>query len=265
MKTILAGLDSSAADRPVIETALGLAEVLRAAVDAVHVDDDATETAGYAAARAGLDFRRIPGPVVNALLAELAAPDVSLGVLGARGLPIGKRPAGSTVLGVLRQTAKPVVVVPPEAFGICPRPFRRFLVPLDGTKAAALCAAPLLDALASLDSETVVLHVFGERTLPLMVNNLGADLQAFGVEFLARHLPGRRARFEWRTGHPAGAVVDACNEQGVDLVIVSWAQLLEGHADVIRALLSRCEVPVLVVPLGVPAPQPRDSRLAMSR
>jgi hypothetical protein len=67
-----------------------------------------------------------------------------------------------------------------------------------------------------------VLHVFTKRTLPPIANNREADLQARRAQLLARHLPGRPAWSEWRTGHAAAAVADVCNQQGGDLVIVSW-------------------------------------------
>jgi nucleotide-binding universal stress UspA family protein len=248
---ILAGLDSSAADRPVIETALGLAALLDASVDALHVNDDAVSTAVNVASWADVPLRRVYGPVVKTLLAELAEPNVILGVFGARRLPIGKRPAGSTVLGVLTAAAKPVVVVPPEAFGERPRPFRRFLIPLNGTEVSASEASVVLDALAGPSSETIILHVFGAGTPAPTIDHGDSDLDQWGSEFLARHLPGRQARFAWRAGHPASAVIDVCRDEGVDLVVVSWAQVLDGHADVIQTLLSRCQVPVLVAPRGV--------------
>ena len=122
MRTVLAALDCSAADRPVIETALGVAELLGASVKAVHVGEGPAVTAEGAASMAGGPLQLLAGPVAKTLLAELHAPEVAAGVLGARGVPMGRRPAGGTVLEVLEHTDKPVVVVPPEAYGVCARP-----------------------------------------------------------------------------------------------------------------------------------------------
>jgi nucleotide-binding universal stress UspA family protein len=266
MRTILAALDSSPAARPVIETALGLGERLDAAVAAVHVTDGPTNGAERAAAAEGVPLRRLSGGVVERLLDVLDAPDVVLGVLGARGFPSGRRPVGSAVLRVLQQTRKPIVVVPPEAFGVCPRPFRRLLVPLDGTERAAVDAVGVVDALSGPDSELVVVHVFDDRARPPILNHGYQEFEPWGREFLARHLPDRDARFEWRSGHAASLVAEMCDEPGVDLVVLSWSQVFEGHADVIRAVLSRSRVPVLVVPAAssiqhVPA-EVRDLDLA---
>jgi hypothetical protein len=186
--------------------------------------------------------------VVKVLLAELEAPDVILGVFGARRIPSGKRPAGSNVLELLTETSKPVVVVPPE---ICPggrRPLRRFLLPLDATEAAARIASIVLDRLTSSDSETVVLHVFDDQTRAPILNHRGDDLSEWGVEFLLCHLPGQPARFEWRTGYPPAVIVNVSKDEDVDMVVVSWSQVLEGHGDIIQTLLSRCRVPILVSP-----------------
>ncbi len=248
MRTILAALDSSPAARPVIETALGLGERLDATVAAVHVTDGPTNEAERAAAAEGVPLKRLSGRVVERLLDVLDAPDVVLGVLGARGFPSGRRPAGSTVVRVLEQTRRPIVVVPPEAFGVCPRPIRRLLVPLDGTERAAVDTAGVVDALSGPDSELVVVHVFDDRARPPILNHGTQEFEPWGREFLALHLPDRDARFEWRSGHAASHVAEMCDEQGADLVILSWSQVLEEHADVIRAVLSRSRVPVLVVP-----------------
>lgn len=248
MNTVLAALDCSAADGPVMETALGVAELLGAAVKAVHVGEGPAVTAEGAAAMAGVPLHLLAGPVVKALLAELDAPEVAAGVLGARGLPSGRRPAGGTVLRVLEQTGKPVVVVPPEAFAVCPRPLRRLLLPMDGTDLTSARIADALDTLVSTDTELVVVHVFDERARPPILNHGG--IEQWGDEFLLRHLPGRHARFEWRSGYAPDLVLQVGEERAVDLVVVGWAQTLKGHGDVIRAVLSRSKVPVLVLPTG---------------
>jgi nucleotide-binding universal stress UspA family protein len=250
MTTVLAALDCSAADRPVIETALGVAELLGVSVRAIHVGEGPAATAEGVASMAGVPFQLVGGPVAKTLLAELDAPDVMAGVFGARRLPMGRRPAGGTVRHVLEQTGKPVVVVPPEAFGVCPRPLRRLLVPLNGTERTSARIADTLDALVSPDTELVVLHVFDERALPPIFNHGEIEFERWGKEFLLRHLPGRDAQFAWRSGNASDLVTSVAEENAVDLVVVSWAQTLEGHGDVIRAVLSRSKVPVLVLPAG---------------
>jgi hypothetical protein len=212
------------------------------------VGDEPALTAEGVASMAGLSLRRLSGPVVKTILAELAAPNVIAGVLGVRGLPMGRRPAGRTVRQVLELTGKPVVAVPPETVGECPRLFRRILAPLDGTERAAASASGALDALVGVDTEVVVLHVFDGRARPPIDNHPREEFPMWSEEFLDRALPGTRARLECRSGYAANHVVEVSEQEDVDLVIVSWAQVLEGHGDVVRALLSRSKVPVLVMP-----------------
>ncbi len=257
MKTILAALDCSGTARPVLESARGLAESLGATVDAVHVDGEEpggpaeSDGATRATDAAGLVLRRISGPIVDSLLDAVAAPEVVMGVIGARRAAGGTRPAGHVAKAVLERTSKPVVAVPPEAYGPSPRPFRRIVVPLDGTEPTSLAVAEAIDALAGPGTELVVVHVFGPRTAPPLLNHNGRDLVIWGDEFLRRHVPGREATLEWRSGDAGDHVLDVTAESGADLVVVSWAQSFAGHGELIRALLSRSQVPVLLVPAGV--------------
>jgi len=136
MRTVLAALDASAA-RPVLETALGIAQLTGASVEGVHVRNESTETPEALAAREGVAFRLLDGPVEEALLRAVGDAAVIAAVLGVRGTPAGRRPAGRTALHIIERADKPVVVVPPEAFGVSPRPLRRLLVPLEGTDASS--------------------------------------------------------------------------------------------------------------------------------
>src|ERR1019366_1817213 len=112
------------------------------------------------AARAGVAFRLLDGPVETALLRAVGEPAVIAAVLGARGTPAGRRPAGRTALHIVERADKPVVVVPPEAVGVSPRPFRRLLVPLEGTDASSRPVDERLVPLIAAKVELVVLPVF---------------------------------------------------------------------------------------------------------
>ena len=63
MRTFLAALDSSAAALAVLGTALGIAQLTDATVEAVHVHNDSTEIPEALAARAGIALRILDGPV----------------------------------------------------------------------------------------------------------------------------------------------------------------------------------------------------------
>jgi len=250
MSIVLAAVDSSAAARPVLETALGLAELTGATAEAVHVTDTSAETPEALAARGGVRFRVLDGPVEAALLDAAADPAVIAMVLGARGSPVGRRPAGRTAIRVLERAGKPVVVVPPEAAGLATRPFRRLLVPLEGTEPTSRCIAEGLLPLLVADVELVVVHVFTSDTLPRFLDRPARDLQLFGDEFLARYCPDA-ARIRLRTGSVGTVVTDVCREEEADLIALSWSQDSSlGRGAVVLEVLGRSTVPVLVLPVG---------------
>lgn len=266
MRTVLAALDTSAAARPVLETALGLAELTGATVAAVHVHDGPEETPALLTAHDAVPLQVVHGPVQTALLEALADPAAILAVFGARATPGGRRPVGRTALRILEQTSKPVVVVPPEAVGVSPRPFRRLLLPLEGSEQSARPVAESLYPLIVADVEVIVLHVFTAATAPSALDRPARDLTLWGDEFLARFCP-RAARIELRAGAIGEQVADLCREEDIDLVVLSWSQDISvGHAAVIRDVLTRSHIPVLLIPVRPVAEQPhRESAVANRR
>lgn len=249
MRTVLAALDSSAAARPVLETALGVGELTGAEVEAVHVREGSVETLESLAARAGVPLRILEGPVSTRLLDAVADAGAIVAVFGARATPGGRRPVGRTALHVLERVHKPIVVVPPEAVGVSPRPFRRLLVPLEGGEESARPVAESLGPLIVNGTELIVLHVFTEATVPRALDRPESDLSLWGDEFLARFCP-RAARIELRAGPVGSRVAEVCGEQAADLVVLSWSQdSSPGHAAVIRDVLGRSAIPVLLLPV----------------
>ena len=248
MSTILAALDTTAAARPVLETAVGIGQLTGASVSAVHVHDGSVETPEALVARAGLRLRTLTGPVPAALLGAVADPEVIAAVVGARAMPGGRRPVGRTAGRVMQHAGKPVVVVPPEAVRWPARPFRRLLVPLEGTAPSSLAVAELLLPLLRADVELVVVHVFTADTLPRALDRPARDLQILGDEFLARHLPGA-AHIEFRTGPVGAGIAEVCAEEDADLIVLSWhLDASGGRAPVVREVLSRSPIPVLLLP-----------------
>ncbi len=249
MRTVLAALDASAAARPVLETALGIARLTGATVEAVHVPDGSVETPESLATRSGVPFRLLDGPIEPALLDASAGPDVIAAVLGARATPGGRRPTGPTALRLLERASKPIVVVPPEAVGVSPRPFRRLLLPLEGTQLSSRPVAECLCPLIVGDVELLVLHVFTATTMPRVLDRPGRDLQLLGGEFLARYCPNA-TQIELRTGSVSSQVGAVCRDEDADLIVLSWSQdSSAGHATVIRDVLSHATVPVLLLPV----------------
>jgi nucleotide-binding universal stress UspA family protein len=249
MRTVLAALDSSAAALPVLEAALGIAQLTDATVEAVHVRTDSAETPEALAARSGVAFRLLDGPVEKALLRAVGDPAVIIVVVGARGTPGGRRPAGRTALHIVERSDKPVVVVPPEAAGFSPRPFRRLLVPLEGTDVSSRPVVVGLAPLITADVELVVLHVFTTDTFPRMLDRPVRDLEMLGDEFRARFCPNA-TRVAMRVGSVDTHVADVCREEQADLIVLSWSQdISAGRAAVIRWALGHSTVPVLLLPV----------------
>jgi len=249
MSIVLAALDTTAAARTVLDTALGIGQLTGSNVEAVHVrlgQLDSIETPELLAARSKVPFRLLEGPVEPALLDALSATEVLVAIIGARATPGGRRPVGHTARHILEHTDKPVVIVPPDA--IAPNSFRRILVPLEGTEASS---QPVLERLLPLlvaDVELVVLHVFTDVTLPTMLDHPMRDLQLLGREFLTRHFP-QATDIELRPGPVAVQVAEVAGEHGTDLVVMSWSQdSSAGRARVVREVLGASSVPVLLLP-----------------
>ena len=140
------------------------------------------------------------------------------------------------------------MIVPPEF--VARDPFRRIVIPLEGTEAST---RPVLEGLLPLlaaDVELIVIHVFTESTTPAMLDHPWRDLEILGKEFLTRHLPDQEASIELRHDGPVGKqVAEACVEHGADLIVLSWSQdSTAGRARVIRQVLGGCESPYLAAP-----------------
>jgi nucleotide-binding universal stress UspA family protein len=249
-RTVLACLDPSPAARAVVETARGIGALMGAAVEAVHVGRQPTDTLQSLADRHDIPLRLLPPPTETALLGAVAAGGVVAAVVGARATPGGRRPIGHTALAVLQQTSKPTVVVPPEAVGVAPRTFRRLLVPLEGSAESSRPVVECLCPLIVTKVELVVLHVFTPETTPRVLDRPRRDLELLGDEFLTRHCP-YASRIEWRTGPVGARVTEAYDQDDADLVVLSWSQDSSvGHAKVVRDVLTASTIPVLLLPIG---------------
>jgi nucleotide-binding universal stress UspA family protein len=249
--TLLAALSGGPETRPVLTTALGMAQLVGSELEAVHVSEEG-DTKGLEAATlaVGARFHKLQGPVADALLVALKRPEVLGAVMGTRVLLAGPRPAGSTSLQLLRAAYKPLVFVPPEVVLSSEFTPRRLLVPLDGSPEASrtfLEMEGLFKAETNMQT-TVLLTLDGLR--PTMLDHPGYDLPTWGEEFLLRHCPGESRSFEWRTGNPANAVIEVAEEANSDLIVLSFGGDIEvGHGAVIREVLGRSAVPVLVLPV----------------
>jgi nucleotide-binding universal stress UspA family protein len=247
VSVLLAAVDDSPAARGVLAAAAGLAPLMGAEVEAIHVDPGG-ETARLAAAAAGVPYRVVPGPVEEGILAALADSRAVGVVVGARGRRAGRRPVGTTARRLIERAAKPVAVVPPDYAGGGPP--KRLLVPLDGTVATSEAVGAVIRRCSGV-AELVVLHVFDAATTPRFLDRPAADIELLGREFLASHCPGLEARFEARVGAVGEVIVEEVDVEGAELVVLGWSQVFgDERAAVVREVLGRARVPVLLVPLG---------------
>jgi nucleotide-binding universal stress UspA family protein len=249
MRTVLAALDAGAAARPVLDIAIGFAELTGATVEAVHVTDGATDTPEWLAAQNEITLRLLEGAVEPALLRAVEDEAVIAAVFGARSTPTGRRPTGRTARHILERATKPVVVVPPDVSASA-KSCRRLLVPLEGDEATSRPVLERLWPLIDVEVELVVLHVFTTETVPRVLDHPGRDLELLGDEFLTRHCP-YASRIEWRTGPVGARVTEAYDQDDADLVVLSWSQDSSvGHATVVRDVLTASTIPVLLLPVG---------------
>jgi nucleotide-binding universal stress UspA family protein len=275
MTKVIAALDNSAATKPTLETALRLGELLDAGVEALHViEDDASSKAGIVststsasvASSLGVELHLRRGLPQDEIVAALEQLDVVTGVLGARGHPAGRRPAGHVALDVVQRTRKPIVVVPPDCRepGPCP-PEGRILIPLDGTQATAQAIERASDVFAGRGIDILALHVFDETTVPRFWNHTQYEPDEWGREFLRRYCRARGAHLELVSGDPGQSVLDVAAGRQIDLVAMAWSQdLRSGHAETVRRVLAECSVPVMLLPVGTPSrhdrlDQPNDA------
>lgn len=226
MTTVLAGVDPHG-DRRVAEVARALAEMLHGDVRRVYLTH---------AEHREHDVQR--------LLAELAAPEVTLAAL-----PDTDRT--ELVWPLVQQTGKPVVIVPAGARQGGEAVLSRVLLPLDGSAESAHAVAETIELLARAGVTLIVLHVFDETTVPRYWDHPEHAERIWREEFLARYcdLPG--VQLQWRSGVPAEQVVDVALHEKVDLIALGWSQHLDpGRARIVRRTVQRAHVPVLLVPIA---------------
>ena len=252
---LLAALNDSPATNEVLLAALGIAGLFAKGVRALHVTqvDDSPDVAHRLSRSAGVELRvtRTRGPVAEKILEALRDPDIFGTVIGMRAFPSGPRPAGANALGVISGAQKPVVLVPPNPHNLSSEVPRRLLVPLDGSETASDAFLRLEQGFVPDEKRHInVLLTFNSLTPP-MLDHHPHDIQAWGGEFLARYCPGEGRTLHCREGDPGNAVIDVAGQTDSDLIVLSFGGDIEvGHGAVIREVLSRAEIPVLVLPVA---------------
>jgi nucleotide-binding universal stress UspA family protein len=229
-----------------------MARLFHANAEAIHVGADRRGDARSLAETAHVKLRVVEEGSARELIAAADEDDdVVAMVVGARGLPVARRPVGSTARAVILELKKPLVVVPPQARTGA---IGRVLVPLDGSHASATALASTFELAVAASLVVVVLHVHHGGSVPRFCDQTQHETEAWSDEFLARNCPrARDVKLELRAGVPGESVVEVAAKEHVDLVAMCWSQdLSPDHAAVVREVLERCPVPVLLVPVGRP-------------
>jgi nucleotide-binding universal stress UspA family protein/dienelactone hydrolase len=262
MTVVLAAIDNSAAAGPVLATSKAVAQLLDATPVAVHAHEDGDATARAAAAAAGIELEITSPPVPAALAAAAVRRDALALVVGARGTPGGRRPAGRTALELATSLDRPLVVVPPLERQ--PERIGRILVPLDGTPATAAVLRETLEVARRAPVEVVLLHVHDDETLPAFEDQPHHELDAWSTEFIARWCAenGGATQVEVRVGVPGRRVIETAADLEVDLIALGWSRSLAGgRAAVVREALTSSTVPVLLLPVATPTRPPRSQSM----
>ncbi|HLN17711.1 MAG TPA: universal stress protein [Acidimicrobiales bacterium] len=250
MSKIIAAIDNSAASRPVLAMARAVALALDASLEVLHVVEDGDETARAAAQASGVPLRTLTGDPMAVLSTEMDAEDVSVLVIGARGRPAGRRPAGHLVMSLATRSDKPIVVVPPQFQP--PDHLSTVLVAMEGTPGKARALQRTIEVSLSAGLQIAVIHVQDENHVPSFSDQVQHETEAYAKEFLARHkVAASGIRLELRVGDPATELLSAAQSEGADLVAVGWP-----HSDdpnrgaVAREILNRSPIAVLLMALS---------------
>jgi len=248
MSIILAALDAGPTAQSVLEAALRIGALTNTNVEAVHVTSGDDQSVQQRSDRAHVPLHLLTGPLEPALLTAVDAPGVVAAVIGTKSAADDRRLVGGTAKHIIERSLKPVVIVPLEL--IADGPFRRLLIPLEGTETSTRPVLEDLLPLLAADVELIVIHVFTESTAPAMLDRPGRDLKILGNEFLTRHLPDQEASIELRHGPIGTQIAEACDEHGADLIVLSWSQdSTAGRARVVRQVLGSVKLPILLLPL----------------
>jgi nucleotide-binding universal stress UspA family protein len=256
MTTILAAIDDSAAAQPVLGTALALAPILDATVEAVHVSagQRGGRTAQATALAANVAIRRVVGDPLEQIHQMADEDDVVALVVGARARLHARRRAGHLALALADAIVKPVIIVPPEFQP--PNAISRVLIAMKGTARDARDLLRAIEVAAATDLELVVVHVDDEESMPSFSDQVQYESEAYAKEFLARYSPGApEARLVLRIGVAVDEILAAADDVSPDLLAIGWPHPPDRiPGGVAREIVARSRVPVLLV-----AVTPRDS------
>ena len=213
------------------------------------------------------------GDVPSAILAAAEERDV-LAIVMATQAPraVGRMVHGSVADKVIRESARPVVVVPPGASDISGKRvrFRRVLVPLDGSDASQRVIDRLVTLPGVKELELILLHVARrERTgghplppvdaltaegrAPEWIHVQAAEAQGH-LDEIAKRLRGAGIAATTRvveSGDAARSIIEAIRQEPADVIAMgtrgAGGMKRLAHGSVATTVVRESEVPVMLV------------------
>ena len=269
---VILPLDGSAISTTAFGAAAAMADLLGASLHVVHVTDvtvSAEELLEHLklspAQSQGVTLRQLQGSVVDSVLQYALSVDAHLIVMSGHGETYNQRHlAGSTALNLMERATIPILVVR-SGMQRHPEPAWRptkMLVPLDGSPEAISAMDQVFHLARDLHADVDVLHIAvlgkegpkgqGAYGSPRYLDYPHYDWPAWSDEFIRRcyipHQEEVKLRLLHREGDPAAVTMDVAQEEGADLIALSW----HGHmqrklASTVKGILRRTELPVLLI------------------
>lgn len=251
MSRIVAAIDATPAAATVLAAAAGLAPLLGAEVEALHVAEGDASVPGALAEVFGIPLRVVRGEVLSALTALAGRPEEVAAVVTGVSERGHQRPyIGHVAEHVLLHALVPVLAVPPAA-GVAPA-LRRVLVPLNGEATTSAALREVLEMACRKHLDVTLLHVYDGATVPMFSDQPVHEARAWTWEFLRRHSPDPSAvSLQVLTGTAAVRVMDVAMASRAELLVLGWSQdFSPGRAGVVRHALETSAIPVLLVPVA---------------
>jgi nucleotide-binding universal stress UspA family protein len=243
--------DGSPASEEALPVAVAVARRARASVVLVHVPEASDAADGVAndypagilnGSPGGLDvrveIRRIPGPVSDELVLFAKAAEVDLVVMTSRGRGGVKRAlCGSVADAVIRRSDRPVLLVKRDPERVVPSgafpdaaPFRRVLLPVDGTLTAEAVIPYLIAVTGTVGVHVTLLRVHPALAFdgrpeqgPLLRERSDVLIDSY-LSTLAARVSATGVAVGWRAvvhGENAETIMNVANEEGADLIAMT--------------------------------------------
>jgi len=271
---VLVPLDGSRTAAAVLPVARELARALDASLHVLHVVPDRAEVPPDVGGKLGLDRTQMGGVVLDTRVGEPADcilrtaegwRDVLIVLSTHTGMRGGPGALGPVAARVVRETGRPVVLVPPTRRA-GPWELRTMLVPHDGAPGTTSALAPAFDLAERASCRLWALHIAcpgaapgrepGALATPRYVDQQHHEWPAWATEFVDRLTSGQPGqpkdlRLSLAHGEPASAIARFAVEHGADLVVLCFHGVMEpGRAAVLQGVLRDANGPVMVLRSG---------------